>query len=94
MRLRITVETLDGRRTVAEILPVDVLRWERKYKTKISAAATSGLGIEDLAYLAHGSLRRTGEIDEPSVDVWIESVASIEPGDDTAVPTEPDRSAG
>lgn len=94
MRLKITVETTDGVRSVAEILPVDVMKWERKYKTKISAAATGGLGMEDLAFLAHGSLLRTGHVSEASVDVWIQSVTALEPGDDTAVPTDPDRSAG
>lgn len=42
-----------------------IIAWERKTGQKISAAATVGLGLDDLAFMAFETLRRQGVEDLP-----------------------------
>jgi hypothetical protein len=94
MKLPITVTPRNGEPTVITTSPWSVMIWERKYKTKISAAIEVGLGLEDLGYLAFVSAKQCG-VDVPtSFDEWMQSLENLSAGDDQANPTEGAVSAG
>ena len=52
MQLTMLVNIGSGDYTVTTNL-YTIVMWERKYKRKISQIQDGGLGIEDLAYMAH-----------------------------------------
>jgi hypothetical protein len=76
MRLLIEVEHLDGN-FAAEILPPDIIRWERKTGGKM-ADLQKRLGMEDLAFMSWASLSRQG-FTKGNFDTWIDSLTSVEP---------------
>ena len=55
MKLRMLIDIGDGPFEVETKLST-IVAWERKYKRKASELAT-GIGIEDLAFLAHEACR-------------------------------------
>jgi hypothetical protein len=77
MQLNLHVTTNDGDDyTVTTNLYV-VVAWERKYKRKASELA-SGIGVEDLAFMAYESCKQSG-ITVPAVfDDYVKKLASIE----------------
>jgi hypothetical protein len=87
MKLPITVTPRNGEPQIITTSPWSVMIWERKYKTKISAAINAGLGLEDLGYLAFVSAKQNG-IDVPSsFDDWMQSLENLSAGEDEANPT-------
>lgn len=85
MRLLIEVEHLDGN-FAAEILPPDIIRWERKTGGKM-ADLQKRLGMDDLAFMAWASLSRQGLI-KGNFDTWIDSLTAVEPvATEAPVPT-------
>lgn len=88
MRLLIEVEHLDGN-YAAEILPPDLIRWERKTGQKM-ADLQKRLGMDDLAFMAWSSLGRQGLIKAP-FDTWIDSLLAVNPvAQEAPVPTDGD----
>lgn len=81
MRLTIAVEHTLGDAT-AEVLPPDIIRWERKTKQKMQVLA-SDLGMDDLAFLAWSSLTRTGQV-TGSYDTWTDGLMGLTAGVDEA----------
>ena len=77
MKITLEVKTTEGEETILTALVPDFIIWERHSKRKISDLA-SGIGMEDLAFLAYSVLKRNGTILKP-FDVWINSVENIEP---------------
>ena len=84
MQLTIRVDQGEG--------PVDVktnlftiVAWERKYKRKASDMG-SGIGIEDLAYLAHQACQQNNVVVPIVLDDFIKSLILLE-----VVNDEPDR---
>ena len=77
MQLNLHVTTNDGQDyTVTTNLYV-VVAWERKYKRKASDLA-SGIGVEDLAFMAFESCKQSG-ITVPAVfDDYVKKLAAIE----------------
>jgi hypothetical protein len=77
MQLNLHVTTNDGDDyTVTTNLYV-VVAWERKYKRKASELA-SGIGVEDLAFMAYESCKQSG-ITVPAVfDDYVKKLAAIE----------------
>ena len=60
MKLTLRVDQGDGPMEVTTNL-FTIVAWERKYKTKASNIA-NGIGLEDLAFLAHTALQQNGKI--------------------------------
>ena len=77
MKLNLHVTTNDGDDyTVTTNLYV-VVAWERKYKRKASELST-GIGVEDLAFMAFESCKQSG-ITVPAVfDDYVKKLAAIE----------------
>jgi hypothetical protein len=69
-----------------------VVEWERKFKRRASEIATSGIGVEDLAYLAYVTIKLQGNVVIPPVfDDFVKRLVSIDVVDDQdSRPTEAD----
>jgi len=56
-----------------------IVMWERKYKRKISQIQDGGLGIEDLAYMAHEASKQQGAVTVPlMLDDFIKQLVNLE----------------
>jgi hypothetical protein len=56
-----------------------IVNWERKYKRKASEIASSGIGVEDLAFMAHESAKVSGISQLPlMLDDFIKQLVSLE----------------
>lgn len=75
MKIQLNITTTDG--DVQEVICIvpDFVAWERFSKRKISDLV-AGIGMEDLAFLAHNSLKRQGQV--KPFDGWINTVAEID----------------
>jgi hypothetical protein len=92
MKIPIKVTSTDGTETLIVTNPWSVMIWERKYKTKISAAVENGFGLEDLGYLAYVSAKQHGH-DVPAVfDEWMKTLSDLSAGEDETNPIQGDRS--
>jgi len=89
MQLKLAVTYNDGESFEVTANLFTVVSWERKFKRKASDMA-NGIGIEDLAYLAHTAARDTGITVPLLLDDFIKKCASIEVvGQDDENPTDP-----
>jgi hypothetical protein len=79
MKIELNVTTTDGEVTALTAIVPDFVAWERHSKRRISDLA-GGIGMEDLAFLAHSVLKRTGVQVKP-FDGWINTVELIELAD-------------
>jgi len=79
MKIELKVTTTEGQVSNLTAIVPDFVAWERHSKKKISDLS-SGIGMEDLAFLAHSVLKRTGEQVKP-FDGWINSIELIELAD-------------
>jgi hypothetical protein len=92
MQLTLKVELPDNTYTVTTNLYV-VVAWERKFKRKASDMA-SGIGIEDLAYLAFEASKLNKIVVPAEFDNFIKQLVNIEvveqeqPSFTEAVPTD------
>lgn len=82
MRAGIKVTYLDGRMESATAIVADFIAWERATGRKASSLG-EGVGIEDLALLAHAGLRRMDR-DTPDFEDWLAQVADLDMVDDVA----------
>ena len=76
MKLTLRVDQGDG--------PIDVttnhytiVAWERRFKTKASNIA-NGIGMEDLAFLAHTALQQIGVVVPIVLDDFIKKIVTLE----------------
>jgi hypothetical protein len=77
MQLNLKVTTNDGDEYTVTTNLFVVVAWERKYKRKASELA-SGIGVEDLAFMAYESCKQSG-ITVPAVfDDYVKKLAAIE----------------
>jgi hypothetical protein len=67
-----------------------IVNWERKYKRKASQLADGGIGMEDLAFMAHEAAKLAGISGLPlMLDDFIKQLVSLEVIDqEDANPTE------
>jgi hypothetical protein len=79
MKIQLKITTLDAEVTNVTAIVPDFVAWERHSKRKISDLS-NGIGMEDLAFLAHSVLKRSGENVKP-FDGWINSIELIEVDD-------------
>lgn len=80
MRAGIKVTYLDGRVESATAIVADFIAWERLTGRKASTLS-DGVGIEDLAMLAHAGLKRSNT-NIPSFEDWLAEVADLDMVDD------------
>jgi hypothetical protein len=83
MKLKLQIEEKESTYTVETNLFV-IIAWERKFKRKISELST-GIGMEDLAFMAFESCKQQS-IPVPAVfDDYIKRLVNIEVLDDDPV---------
>lgn len=89
MKLKLRVKTSDGQEFDVETNLFTVVAWERKYKRKASDMAT-GVGVEDLAFLAHTAAKDAGITVPLMLDDFIKKAIDIQVVEqDTENPTDP-----
>ena len=85
MKLTLLVDQGDGPIEVTTNL-FTIVAWERRFKTKASNIA-NGIGLEDLAFLAHTALQQIGVVVPIVLDDFIKKVTVLEVVED--VPENP-----
>jgi len=86
MKLALSVDIGNGPVIVETSLFITVL-WERKYKKKASDLA-NGIGVEDLAYMAHEAMKAQKIVVPAMFDDFIKKIVSLEVvGSETENPT-------
>jgi hypothetical protein len=92
MKLTLRVDQGDGPIEVTTNL-FTIVAWERKFKTKASNIA-NGIGMEDLAFMAHTALQQNGVVVPIVVDDFIKKIVLLEVvGNETENPTSGDTTA-
>ena len=76
MKLTLRVDQGDGPIEVTTNL-YTIVAWERRYKTKASNIA-NGIGMEDLAFLAHTALQQIGVVVPIVLDDFIKKIVTLE----------------
>lgn len=84
MEITITVDWGEGPQTVTTT-PGAIIEWERKTKQKLTKVDQVGLGLEDIAFMAHASLRRQGTV-VPPFDKFCDQLVDVTVGEDTSDP--------
>lgn len=88
MKLRLRYDLGEGPVEVETNLYV-VVAWERKYKRKASDLGSTGVGAEDLAFMAHQAAMQNGITVPAVLDDFIKKCHSLEVvSDDDPHPTE------
>lgn len=80
MKLTLTVKDINNLITETVAIVPDFIAWERHTKRKVSDLS-NGAGIEDMAFLAWSSMKRTGKT-MLTFDEWVSELVEIEAGDD------------
>ena len=83
MKLTLRVDQGDGPLEVTTNL-FTIVAWERRFKTKASNIA-NGIGMEDLAFMAHTALQQIGVVVPVVLDDFIKKITLLE-----VVDTEPE----
>lgn len=92
--LTLKVTMFDGAVHEVTTRPWTLRQWELSHKTKISKVSETGIGMDDMLWMAWRQLHDFGEIDGNFED-WGRTVKAIDPvEDDAADPTPPAPSAG
>ena len=76
MKLTLRVDQGDGPIDVTTNL-YTIVAWERRFKTKASNIA-NGIGMEDLAFLAHTALQQIGVVVPIVLDDFIKKIVTLE----------------
>ena len=82
MKLTLRVDQGDGPLEVTTNL-FTIVAWERRFKTKASKIA-EGIGMEDLAFMAHTALQQNGVVVPVVLDDFIKSIVLLEVVDSEA----------
>lgn len=91
--LTLRVELPDGTHELTT-RPWTIRQWEVTHKTKISKLSETGVGMDDMLWMAWRQLHDVGLVDG-SFEQWGPTVISITPVEDHAAdPTNPAPSAG
>jgi hypothetical protein len=78
MQLTLQIDLGNGPVIVKTNLMV-IVNWERKYKRKASEISNSGIGVEDLAFMAHEAAKIAGIGQLPlMLDDFIKQLVSLE----------------
>lgn len=76
MKLTLRVDQGDGPMEVTTNL-FTIVAWERRFKTKASNIA-NGIGMEDLAFMAHTALQQIGVVVPIVLDDFIKKIVTLE----------------
>ena len=76
MKLTLRVDQGDGPIDVTTNL-YTIVAWERRFKTKASNIA-NGIGMEDLAFMAHTALQQNGIVVPVVLDDFIKKIVLLE----------------
>ena len=76
MKLTLRVDQGDGPIEVTTNL-FTIVAWERRFKTKASNIA-NGIGMEDLAFMAHTALQQNGIVVKVVLDDFIKDIVLLE----------------
>jgi len=76
MKLTLRVDQGDGPIDISTNL-YTIVAWERRFKTKASKIA-EGIGMEDLAFMAHTALMQNGIIVPVVLDDFIKKLTQLE----------------
>lgn len=78
MQLTMQIDLGNGPVVVKTNLMV-IVNWERKYKRKASQLADGGIGMEDLAFMAHEAAKISGAVTVPlMLDDFIKQLVSLD----------------
>lgn len=77
MQLTLKVIFIDGNEYEVQTNLMTIVNWERKYKRKASDMA-SGIGVEDLAFMAYEASRLNKITVPANLDIFIGSLKNIE----------------
>lgn len=82
MKLPITIEYNSGSVETYYAQPPEWVKWEKE-TGKIISKAAGEVGISDLAFLAYHAMKRAaaGKPIQP-YNIWLETIADIQAGDD------------
>ena len=87
MKLTLRVDQGDGPMDISTHL-FTIVAWERKFKTKASKIA-EGIGMEDLAFMAHTALQQNSVVVPVVLDDFIKKIVVLEVvGNELENPTE------
>jgi hypothetical protein len=90
MKLPITIEYMSGESATYTAQPPEWAKWEQKTSLTISQAQEK-IGISDLLFLAwHAMKREAGGKPIKGYEVWCETVADVQVGDNDPKATEPE----
>jgi hypothetical protein len=90
MKLPITIEYMSGESATYTAQPPEWAKWEQKTSLTISQAQEK-IGISDLLFLAwHAMKREAGGKPIKGYEVWCETVADVQVGDNNPKATEPE----
>ena len=93
MKLTMSVVMDNGEQFEVATNLYTVVAWERKYKRKASDMA-NGVGVEDLAFLAHTAAKDAGIMVPMMLDDFIKHAVSIDVvGSESENPTDPAHTA-
>ena len=76
MKLTLRVDQGDGPMEITTNL-FTIVAWERRFKTKASKIA-DGIGMEDLAFMAHTALQQNGVVVPVVLDDFIKKIVLLE----------------
>jgi len=76
MKLTLRVDQGDGPLEITTNL-FTIVAWERRFKTKASKIS-EGIGMEDLAFMAHTALQQNGIVVPVVLDDFIKSIVLLE----------------
>ena len=82
MKLTLRVDQGDGPIEITTNL-FTIVAWERRFKTKASKIS-EGIGMEDLAFMAHTALQQNGVVVPVVLDDFIKSIVLLEVVDSEA----------
>jgi hypothetical protein len=77
MQLTLQIDLGNGPAVVTTNLMV-IVNWERKYKRKASQLADGGIGMEDLAFMAHEAAKISGITVPLMLDDFIKQLISLD----------------
>lgn len=86
MRLNFEIQYVDGEAVTAQAVVADFIAYERGTGRK-SSQFHEGIGMEDMAYVAWASLKRTGHTDK-SFEEWFLTLADLEVAEQAPKATE------
>ena len=90
MKLPITIEYMSGESATYTAQPPEWAKWEQKTSLTISQAQEK-IGISDLLFLAwHAMKREAGGKPIKGYEIWCETVADVQVGDNSPKVTEPE----